>query len=185
MNAPLKPHLKLKAIPMANELDTTPQGAVSDVLRKLSAGTSFGNLDADDLKPPQFKLLAGQSPEVLDGVPNARPGNFWVTVLNQNIGTTVIGSPIMLRKTYQVWAPRDGTVAGYESCKGPLAVASDGNNWDVPNLSFEVKFAKNPRIYTWKLGRTVAETGRTSLAQVRTTTRRRSRSPPRRSMFSG
>ena len=66
----------------------------------------------------------------------------------------------MLRKTYQVWAPRDGTVAGYESYK---ATARGGVGWkqwwDVPNLAFEVKFAKNPRIYTWKLGKTVAETG--------------------------
>ena len=106
MNAPLKPHLKWKDTFMSNEIAERSSSGVSEYLRKLSAGTSFGNLNADDLKPPQLKLLAGQSPEVLDGVPDARPGNFWVTVLNQNIGTSVIGSPLMLRKTYQVWAPR-------------------------------------------------------------------------------
>jgi hypothetical protein len=156
MNAPLKPHLKLKAIPMASEIIEHRSGGVPAHLRKLSEGTSFGNLDASDLKPPLLKLLAGQSPEVLDGVPDARPGNFWVTVLNQNIGTSVIGSPLMVRKSYQVWAPR-GT--NTEGGKGPLAVASDGINWDVPNLSFEIKYPMNPRTYTWKLGRTVMETG--------------------------
>ena len=43
--------------------------------------------------------------------------------------------------------------------KGPLASASDGVNWDVPNQSFDVRFPGNPRTYTWKLGRTVTETG--------------------------
>ena len=32
-------------------------------------------------------------------------------------------------------------------------------NWDVPNQSFEIRFPGNPRTYTWKLGRTVTETG--------------------------
>ena len=155
MNAPLKPHLKLKAFPMANELDTPRTGGVPDFLRKMSTGTSFGNIDASDLKPPRLKVLAGQSPEVLDGVPNALPGNFWVTILNLNLGPSVIGSPILLRKTYQVWAPK--TPGSSQS--GPLATSSDGINWDVPNQSFEVKFYGNPRIYTWKIGKTVAETG--------------------------
>ena len=61
----------------------------------------------------------------------------------------------MLRKSYQVWAPK----AQGSDQKGPLAVASDGVNWDVPNQSFEVRFPGNPRIYTWRLGRTVTETG--------------------------
>ena len=121
----------------------------------MSTGASFGNIDASDLKPPRLKVLAGQSPEVLDGVPGALPGNFWVTILNQNLGPSVVGSPILLRKSYQVWAPK---TPGSEQ-KGPLASASDGINWDVPNQSFEVKFYGNPRTYTWKLGRTVAETG--------------------------
>ena len=92
---------------------------------------------------------------MIDGIPGALPGNFWITILNQNLGQSVVGSPILLRKTYQVWAPK----APGSDQKGPLAVASDGINWDVPNQSFEVRFPGNPRLYTWKLGRTVAETG--------------------------
>ena len=38
-----------------------------------SLSASFGNIDASDLKPPQLKLLAGQSPEVTDGVPGTVP----------------------------------------------------------------------------------------------------------------
>ena len=142
---------------MANEIEPRQERStnISEFLRKESTGASFGNIDASDLKPPQLKLLAGQSPEVIDGIPGALPGNFWITILNQNLGQSVVGSPILLRKTYQVWAPK----APGSDQKGPLAVASDGINWDVPNQSFEVRFPGNPRLYTWKLGRTVAETG--------------------------
>lgn len=152
----IKPHYTLKEIrAMSNEIEPQRSTNVSEFLRKQSTGASFGNIDASDLKPPQLKLLAGQSPEVLDGVPGAVPGNFWITILNQNLGPSVVGSPILLRKSYQVWAPK----APGSDQKGPLAVASDGINWDVPNQTFDVKFLGNPRTYTWKLGRTVTETG--------------------------
>ena len=152
----IKPQLSYKeAFPhMASEITPSNGSGVPGFLRKMSTGTSFGNIDASDLKPPRLKVLAGQSPEVIDGVPGAQPGNFWVTILNQNIGPWVTGSPILLRKTYQVWQPK---TQGSDQ-KGPLASASDGINWDVPNQTFEVKFFGNPRTYTWKLGRTVAET---------------------------
>ena len=88
---------------MANEVTEQRSTNVSEFLRKQSTGASFGNIDASDLKPPQLKLLAGQSPEVTDGIPGALPGNFWMTVLNMNLGPSVVGSPILLRKTYQVW----------------------------------------------------------------------------------
>ena len=154
--APIKRHYSFKEIQaMAQEITEPRSTNISEFLRKESTGASFGNIDASDLKPPQLKLLAGQSPEVLDGVPGAVPGNFWITVLNMNLGPSVTGSPILLRKSYQVWAPK----APGSDQKGPLAVASDGVTWDVPNQSFEVKFLGNPRTYVWKLGRTVTETG--------------------------
>ena len=156
--SPIKRHYTLAEVQqqMANEdIEPARPTNITEFLRKESTGAIFGNIDASDLKPPQLKLLAGQSPEVTDGVPGAVPGNFWLTILNLNLGQSVIGSPILLRKSYQVWAPK----AQGSDQKGPLAVASDGINWDVPNQSFEVQFPSNPRIYTWKLGRTVTETG--------------------------
>jgi hypothetical protein len=150
-----KPHLSWKeAMAMSNDV-AVKAGSIPDFLRKMSTGTSFGNIDASDLKPPRLKLLAGQSPEVLQGVPGASPGNFWVTILNANLGQEVIGSPILLRKTYQVWAPKGMN----SSSQGPLATSSDGINWDVPNQTFEIRFPQNPKVYTWKIGNTVAETG--------------------------
>ena len=157
--APIKRHYSFKEVQqMAQDVEgfkPSPSTNISEFLRKASTGASFGNIDASDLKPPRLKLLAGQSPEVIDGVPEARPGNFWVTILNQSLGQSVTGSPILLRKTYQVWQPK---TPGSDQ-KGPLATASDGINWDVPYQSFDVKFYGNPRTYTWRLGKTVMETG--------------------------
>ena len=154
--APIKRHYSYReAFSMTNEVSDPRSTNISEFLKKQSTGASFGNIDASDLRPPRLKVLAGQSPEVLDGVPGALPGNFWLTILNQPLGQAVVGSPILLRKTYMVWAPK---TPGSEQ-KGPLATASDGLNWDVPNQSFDVKFLGNSKTYTWKLGRTVAETG--------------------------
>lgn len=138
---------------MANDLTKPETGAVPEWMRKASTGASFGNLDSSDLKPPRLKVLAGQSPEVTDGLPGAVPGNFWMTILSLNLGKEVTGTPILLRKSYQLWAPRGG---GGEA-KGPLATASDGIHWDIPNQVFEVNFPGNPRTYRWHIKNTVFE----------------------------
>jgi hypothetical protein len=142
---------------LSNELAEVNPAGVPDWARKASTGASFGNVDASDLKPPRLKILAGQSPEIMDSVPGAAVGQFWLTIFNMNLGTSVVGSPILLRKSYQLWAPKGGTT----DQKGPLATASDGIHWDVPNQSFDVKFpaAQGGGSYTWDTKRTVAENG--------------------------
>jgi hypothetical protein len=140
---------------MSNELTQANTPKVPDWMRAKSTGASIGNIDASDLKPPRLKLLAGMSPEVMEGTPGAVPGNFWLTVFNLNLGTYVVGTPILIRKSYQLWAPK---MAGSEQ-KGPLATASDGINWDVPNQTFEVRFppAMGGGTEIWKILRTVQE----------------------------
>ena len=50
---------------MANEIEPQRSGRpTSAVSPQAIDRRSFGNIDASDLKPPQLKLLAGQSPEV-------------------------------------------------------------------------------------------------------------------------
>jgi len=142
---------------MTNEIVEQTNGGVPDALRKRSTGASFGNIDATDLKPPRLKLLAGQSPEVMDGVPGAVPGMFWVTILNQNLGPTVTGTPILLRKSYQIWGPK----APGSDQKGPLASSSDGIHWDITDQTFEVRFPNNPRTYKWRIGNLVTDYGAT------------------------
>jgi hypothetical protein len=138
---------------MATEITEKESGGIPAWMREASTGSTFGNIDASDLKPPRLMVLAGQSPAVMDGTPGATPGNFWISILNLNLGPAVTGTPILLRKTYQLWAPK---VPGSEQ-KGPLASASDGINWDVPNQTFEVKFIGNPKVYKWHIKRTVFE----------------------------
>jgi hypothetical protein len=151
-----KPHIKARTVvAMTNDLTKTDAAGVPDWMRKASTGASLGNIDSSDLKPPRLKVLAGQSPEIMDGVPGAMVGQLWMTVLNQNLGQSATGTPILLRKSYQVWAPRN---PGVEQ-KGPLATASDGVHWDVPDQTFEVKFPGNPRAYTWRIGKLVTDFG--------------------------
>lgn len=140
---------------MTTDVVKPESGGIPDWMRKASTGASFGNIDGSDLKPPRLKVLAGQSPEVMDGTPGAVPGNFWMTILNMNLGKEVVGSPIFLRKSYQLWAPR---MPGAEQ-KGPLASASDGTHWDVPNQTFDVRFPGNNRNYKWTIKKTVFENG--------------------------
>ena len=153
-----KPHYrwngeKGKFIIMANELTEREQTGVPDWMKRASTGATLGNIDSSDLKPPKLKLLAGMSPEVMDGIPGAQPGNFWITILNQNLGQSVIITPILLRKSYHIWAPKTGET------KGPLATASDGIHWDQPNQTFEIRFPNNPNPYKWTIGKLVTDHG--------------------------
>jgi hypothetical protein len=138
---------------MTAEVTKPESGSIPAWMRAASTGATFGNIDASDLKPPRLMVLAGQSPAVMDGTPGAVPGNFWISILNLNLGQSVTGTPILLRKSYQLWAPKIG---GSEQ-KGPLASASDGIHWDVPNQTFEVRFPGNPKPYKWTIKRTVFE----------------------------
>jgi hypothetical protein len=138
---------------MTSEITKPENASVPAWMRKASTGASFGNIDASDLKPPRLMVLAGQSPAVMNGTPGAVPGNFWISILNLNLGQQVTGTPILLRKTYQLWAPK----APGSDQKGPLASASDGIHWDQPNQTFEVKFPGNPKIYKWVIKKTVFE----------------------------
>jgi hypothetical protein len=142
---------------MSTEITTPDSANVPDWMRKASTGASIGNIDSSDLKPPQLKMLAGMSPEVINGTPGASPGNFWMTIFNQNLGHSVTGTFILLRKSYQVWAPKGVGVSNEQ--KGPLASATNGISWDVPNQTFDIRFPQNPKIYKWKIGKLVTDFG--------------------------
>lgn len=128
--------------------DETPAWALRE-----STGAPLGNLDASDIKPPEVKLLQATSPETAEQ-PGARAGEFWLTGQNMNLGPEIIGTPIIIKKSYVVWNPTKSL-----DQKGPLAVASDGIHWDLPNQKFEVFYPNNPKAYVWDIKRTVAESG--------------------------
>jgi hypothetical protein len=68
------------------------------------------------------------------------------------LGKELVGIPIILRKTYVLWAPRGDD-------RGILARSRDAINWDPPEGQFQVKFRNNPNVYTWTLKPTVRESG--------------------------
>ena len=137
---------------MTNDLAKTEAGGVPDWARKASKGIHTDNLSSSDFSPPRLKLLAGQSPEVMQGVPGAAPGNFWLTILNKNLGQSVTGTPIYRHVSYNLWSPS-------REQKAPLATASDGIHWDQPNQIFEVRYPNSSQTYVWKTKRTVEESG--------------------------
>ena len=116
-----------------------------------------GNNDASDLKPPQLKLLAGQSPEVLDGVPWRCSRQFLDHPFSTSTCTwSVVGSPILLRKSYQVWATGKRQDQTRRDRLRSFRTASTGTS-RINRLT--LSSLGNPRTYVWKLGRTVTETG--------------------------
>jgi hypothetical protein len=137
---------------MSNNLTETNE-PVPLWMKQKSTGATLGNLDASDIKPPEVKLLQATSPEVAEQ-PGARAGEFWLTGQNINLGPEILGTPIILRKSYVIWNP----TKSIES-RVPLAVASDGIHWDIPNQEFEVYFPNNRTPYKWRTKRTVAESG--------------------------
>lgn len=110
---------------------------------------SFGNIDQTDLIVPRVKLLQGISPEV-EAYDNAKSGEFWHTIAGESMGKTIKGVPILVRKTYALWAPRGDD-------RGILARASDGVNWDQQfrGLKFTVKPKNYPHEVTYQLGDSV------------------------------
>ena len=138
---------------MANEITETQDAGVPAWMRQKSVGAQIGNLDATDLKPPEVKLLQATSPEVAEQ-PGARAGEFWLTGQNLNLGPEIVGTPIILKKTFVLWNPTKSL-----DFKGPLATASDGIHWDIPNQTFDVRYPNNPTVYKWKTARTVKESG--------------------------
>ena len=79
---------------------------------------SIGNVDSSDRIIPRIKLIQAISPELQD-YPEAKAGQFWHAIAQQNLGPTIYSIPIVIRKSYVLWAPRGDD-------RGILARAMDG-----------------------------------------------------------
>jgi len=132
-----------------NEVAKPSNSALPDFL-KGGKTTTVGNVDSSDLIIPRVKLLQGLSPEIIDGIDGAKVGHFWHTIAGETLGNKLKGVPLLLRKTYVLWAPRDDE-------RGVLARALDGLHWDNAGMEFTVKPKKSPHNVTYKLGKTVHE----------------------------
>lgn len=150
---------------MANEVDTT-NGGLPAHLALYNKG-KIGNVDSSDRIIPRIKLIQAISPELVD-FPEAKAGQFWHTIAQQNLGPTIRAIPIVIRKSYVLWAPRNDD-------RGILARAMDGVHWIPANAEFTVKPKGSPQSVTYKTAQTVAESG---LAEFGTSIPGDSNSPP-------
>jgi len=121
---------------------------VPDHLRHFQKA-SIGNVDSSDRIIPRIKLIQAISPELQD-FPEAKAGQFWHTVAQQNLGPALKAIPLLIRKSYVLWAPRNDD-------RGILARAMDGIHWDPPNAEFRVKPKGSPKEVVYLTKDTVAE----------------------------
>jgi hypothetical protein len=131
------------------------------------AKAKIGNVDSTDRIIPRVKLIQAISPELMD-FPEAKAGQFWHTIAQQNLGPTLKAIPIIIRKSYIMWAPRGDD-------RGILARAMDGIHWDPPDAEFTVKPKGSAQSITYRTKKTVAESG---LDQFGTSIPGDSNSPP-------
>lgn len=130
---------------------TTQNQQVPDYLRDFKKG-SIGNVDKTDRIIPRIKLIQAISPELEEFKDQAKTGQFWHTIAQVNLGPVLVGIPIIVRKSYVLWAPRNDD-------RGILARAMDAIHWNPANAEFTVKPKGAPQPITYKTAATVAESG--------------------------
>lgn len=133
-----------------NEVTKSQQGVPAHLAQYQK--TRIGNIDSSDRIIPRIKLMQAISPEMTDFEGQAKAGQFWHTIAQMNLGPSIKAIPIIIRKSYVLWAPRNDD-------RGILARAMDGIHWDPADAEFTVKpkGAVNP--VTYKTAKTVAESG--------------------------
>jgi len=134
---------------MATEVEKT-NGGVPAHLAQYAKG-KIGNIDSSDRIIPRVKLIQAISPELID-FPDAKAGQFWHTIAQQSLGPVLKAVPIIIRKSYVLWAPRNDD-------RGILARAMDGIHWVPANAEFTVRPKGSPKDIIYRTAETVAESG--------------------------
>lgn len=135
---------------MAKEVATANVNALPAYLQDKKKEHRVGNIDHTDKIVPRVKLLQAISPELEEYPDAAKAGQFWHTIASESLGNELRAVPVLLRKTYVLWSPRNDD-------RGILARAVDGLNWDNAGMEFTVKPKNSPHNVTYKLGNTVHE----------------------------
>lgn len=130
-----------------NDLTKTNEGLPAHLQQYAKA--RIGNVDSSDRIIPRIKLIQAISPELQD-FPEAKAGQFWHTIAQENIGPTIKAIPVIIRKSYVLWAPRNDD-------RGILARAMDGVHWDPADAEFRVKPKNSPNEIIYRTAKTVAE----------------------------
>jgi hypothetical protein len=112
----------------------------------------LGSLGVGDVEMPRLKLLQASSPELTE-FNNAKQGEFWHSLIDEPIGSTVRICPIYIDWRFILWRPR-------EAGGGILARADDGKHWAPADSEFTVKLKSGDEV-KWRTARTVAASGLT------------------------
>jgi len=112
----------------------------------------IGNIDSSDRIIPRIKLMQAISPELTDFPDQAKAGQFWHAIAQENLGPSIKAIPVIIRKSYVLWAPRNDD-------RGILARAMDGIHWDPADAEFTVKPKGSATPVVYKTAKTVAESG--------------------------
>lgn len=140
-----------------NDIVVQTGANVPDFLKGQAKQSRVGNIDRSDLIVPRVKLLQAISPEVT-AFDTAKAGEFWHSVADASLGTSLRAIPIIIRKSQVLWSPRNDD-------RGILARSTDAVHWDdwqnedgTPK-QFTVKLKGSPQPVTYTLAETVAESG--------------------------
>ncbi len=120
---------------------------------KGKAGVGTEGLTSKDVEMPRLKLLQGISEElqIYDGV---KAGQFFHTLAEEALPSSINIVPIYLSKRYVLWRPRPPVDQG-----GILARADDAVHWQPANTEFTVKIDKKGSTVKWLTANTVDESG--------------------------
>lgn len=107
----------------SKEVATVAGAANLPAFMQQDAATASGkeNISRDDMVIPRVALTQAVSDEATDG--RCEVGNFWHTVLEEDLGPDLNLIIVHQSKRYTLWNPR-------HSGGGVLARASDGKTWD-------------------------------------------------------
>lgn len=103
------------------------------------------NIDASDVETPRVSLLQALSPEVEKF--SAKQGNFWHSILEEDLGPSLDIVMVYVDKTAVLWRPRaEG---------GGILARQVGNRWEPSDTKFEVTVGG--RTVIWDTKGSVAE----------------------------
>jgi hypothetical protein len=145
---------KKKAPEPVEETANLPATAGNTQLDTANVAPMQVKVDVADMKRPLVKLLQDLSPEVKDL--GCTPGQFFATVINQELGRELTATIIGYKKRYILWNPQRGVEPMI------LARSEDGITWGEgeENKTFDVNIPNVGKV-KWHTGPSVADSGLT------------------------
>lgn len=126
---------------------SSAQAPIPDFM-KGDVGLGTENIGVGSVETPRIKLIQKISPE-LETYNDLKAGEFFHSILEQSLGTSIRVCPIYVDERYILWRPQEDAGGGI------LARADDGIHWSPANAEFKVKL-KSGKEVTWRTAKTVA-----------------------------